>query len=103
VTDHPVRNPIRRSLLRPLLVLGGERELVMASGMIAAILIFSVSNLVAGIIGVSFWLISVAIFGRMAKHDPQLSKVYIRHVNKKIFYPARAHFTAADPEIKKHQ
>ena len=26
--DYPVRTPIRRSLLRPLLMLGGERELV---------------------------------------------------------------------------
>jgi hypothetical protein len=30
-------------------------------------------------------------------------KVYIRHVNKKLYYPARPHYTAVDPEIKKHQ
>jgi uncharacterized C2H2 Zn-finger protein len=43
------------------------------------------------------------VFAQLAKQDPQMSKVYIRHVNKKIFYPARPHVSAADPEIKKHQ
>jgi type IV secretory pathway TrbD component len=100
--DHPVRSPIRKSLLRPLLVLGGERELVMASGMLTAILVFSVANPVAAGIGIAFWVASLAVFGRMAKNDPQLLKVYIRHVNKKLYYPARPHFTALDPEIKKH-
>jgi type IV secretory pathway TrbD component len=100
--DHPVRSPIRKSLLRPLLVLGGERELVMASGMLTAILVFSVANPIAAGIGIAFWVGSLAVFGRMAKNDPQLLKVYIRHVNKKLYYPARPHFTANDPEIKKH-
>jgi type IV secretion system protein VirB3 len=103
MTDHPVRSPIRRSLLRPLLVLGGERELVMASGMITAILVFSLANPIAAGIGIAFWGVALAVFGRMAKHDPQLTKIYVRHVNKKLYYPACPHFSAIDPEIKKHQ
>jgi len=101
--DFPIRTPIRRSLLRPMLALGGERELVFSAGMVAAILILAVGNAVSFGIGIVFWVVSCAVFARMAKHDPQLSKVYIRHVNKKIFYPARPHWTAVDPEIKKHQ
>jgi type IV secretion system protein TrbD len=103
MADFPIRTPIRRSLLRPLLVLGGERELVFFSGMVTAILVLSVSNIVAAVMGITFWVVSLAVFSRMAKNDPQLSKTYIRHVNKKIFYPARPHHTAVDPEIKKHQ
>jgi hypothetical protein len=38
----------------------------------------------------------------MAKHDPQLSRVYIRHANKRIYYPASAHSSAPEPEMKKH-
>jgi type IV secretory pathway TrbD component len=48
-------------------------------------------------------VIALAALPRMAKNDPQLSKVYIRHVNKKIYYPAAPHFTATEPELKKHQ
>ena len=99
----PVKTRVRQSLLRPLLVLGGERQLVFASGMIAAILAFALGDLVLAAIGIAFWLVSLVVFQRMAKHDPQLSRVYIRHVNKKIFYPAQPHVTALEPEPKRHQ
>lgn len=99
----PVRTKVRQSLLRPLLVLGGERELVFGSGMLAAILVFSLGDLLLGGIGVAFWLLSLIAFQRMAKNDPQMLRVYIRHLNKKIFYPALPHATADDPVIKKYQ
>ena len=86
-----------------MLVLGGERELVFFSGMLAAVLAFALGNLTLAAIGVAFWLLSLFVFQRMAKHDPQLSRVYIRHLNKKIFYPAHAHVTSREPELKKHQ
>jgi len=99
----PARSPVRQSLLRPQLVLGGERTLVLASGMIAAVLVFSLGSVAIGAIGVGFWLVALAVLQRMAKHDPELSRVYIRHVNKRIYYPAHPHFSALDPEIKRHQ
>jgi type IV secretion system protein VirB3 len=103
MVDDPVRSPIRVSLLRPMLLLGGERELVMASGMLTAILVFSLANMVCAILGFTFWAVALYVFGRMAKHDPVLMKVYIRHVNKRLYYPARPHVSAVDLEIKKHQ
>lgn len=86
-----------------MLILGGERELVFASGMIAAILAFALGDLTLAAIGITFWLIVLVILQRMAKHDPQLSRVYIRHVNKKTYYPALPHTTAIEPDAKKHQ
>ncbi len=94
---------MRQSLVRPLLMLGAERELVLASGMISVILVITLGNLVLAAIGVAFWIISLFVFQRMAKADPQLLRVYVRHVNKKIYYPSQAHFCAAEPEPKKHQ
>ncbi len=101
--NDPARTPVRRSLLRPLLVLGGERELVFLSGMITAVLVFSLANPIAAGVGIAFWAAALAAFGRMARHDSQLTRVYIRHVNKKLYYPAHAHASAVDSEIKKHQ
>ncbi len=94
---------MRQSLLRPLLLMGGERELVFGSGLIAAMLIFSMGDLKLAAIGVAFWLFSLFVFQRMAKADPQLLRVYVRHVNKKIYYPAQPHVTALEPQPKKHQ
>ena len=35
-----------------------------------------------------------------AKFDPQLSRVYVRHVNHQDYYPARASVTAQPPRIR---
>jgi type IV secretory pathway TrbD component len=99
----PQRTQVRQSLLRPLLILGGERELVFASGMVAAILALSLGDLMLALLGIAFWLVALFVLQRMGKFDPQLSRVYVRHANKKIFYPAAAHLTAPEPEPKKHQ
>jgi type IV secretion system protein VirB3 len=101
--DGTRRSPVRQSLLRPQLVLGGERTLVLASGMLAAVLVFSLGSLTIGAIGVGFWLIALMVLQRMAKYDPDLSRVYVRHVNKRIYYPAHPHIGAADQEIKRNQ
>jgi type IV secretion system protein VirB3 len=84
-------------------MLGGERELVLGSGMISVILVITMGNLVLAAIGIAFWMVSLFAFQRMAKADPQLLRVYIRHVNKKIFYPSQPHFCALEPEPKKQQ
>jgi type IV secretory pathway TrbD component len=86
-----------------MLVLGAERELVFGSGMIAAMLAFSFGNIVFAGVGVGFWVVSLVVLQRMAKHDAMLSRVYMRHLNKKIFYPAAAHLTASEPPPRKHQ
>jgi type IV secretion system protein VirB3 len=99
----PSRTPVRQSLLRPMLLLGGERELVIMSMMLAGILVFSLGTLGTAVIGVIFWSLAMFVLQRMAKNDPQLSKVYIRHVNRKIYYPASPHWTAPERELKKNQ
>jgi type IV secretory pathway TrbD component len=98
-----VRTRVRQSLLRPLLILGGERELVFLSGMLAAILVLAFGDLVLAGIGIAFWLIVLVVLQRMAKHDSQLSRVYVRHLNKRDFYPAHAHATAIEPVLKRQQ
>ena len=35
-----------------------------------------------------------------AKFDPQLSRVYVRHVHQQDYYPARASATAPPPRIR---
>lgn len=84
-------------------MMGGERELVLGTGLLTAMVSFSVGLDPLIIIPITFQALAMAALQRMAKHDPQLSGVYRRHVNKKIYYPAAAHFTALDPMIKKQQ
>jgi len=69
---------VHRSLTRPMLVLGCERELVMMLAMIAGIFIVSLFQLWAAILGVTLWVVGVFFLQRMGSKDPQLSKTFFR-------------------------
>ena len=82
--------PIHRAGNRPNLVLGGDRELVMFTGLVAGALVFSAQELKATIFGASLWIIALYLLRLMAKSDPKLRAVYMRHRRYKTYYPARS-------------
>jgi type IV secretion system protein VirB3 len=89
--EAPRRIPVHSSLTRPLLLAGAERELVLLNGTVIAALVFGVgvhwaSLAVAGLLAtLGHWALT-----RAAKHDPHLSRIYVRHIRYKPYYPARA-------------
>ncbi|EPG9766586.1 conjugal transfer protein TrbD [Escherichia coli] len=82
--------PIRRAGNRHNLFMGGDRELVMFSGLLAFALVFSAQDLRATVFGITLWFTSLWVFRIMAKSDPKLRFVYIRHRKYKSYYPARS-------------
>lgn len=82
--------PIHRALHRPNLILGGERELVLITAILCGGVGVSGLNLVSAGIGLGVWLITVGFLQWMAKADPYLSKVYLRHIRYRPYYPARS-------------
>ena len=100
MNEHPRTIPIHRSLMRPILLMGGERELVLISAILAAVLVFSLERLVFTILGVIVWSVSVAALQRAAKADPQLSRVYVRHARYRAYYPAQSRASARLATIK---
>jgi len=82
--------PIRRAGNRDNLVLGGDRELVMMTGLLAGALIFSAQETKAAIFGVSMWVLSLYAFRLMAKADPKMRFVYLRQRLYKKYYPPRS-------------
>ena len=82
--------PIRRAGNRSNLFMGGDRELVMFSGLLAFALIFSAQELRASIIGLVLWFGALFACRLMAKSDPRLRPVYLRHRKYKRYYPARS-------------
>lgn len=69
--------PFHHSLIRPNLVLGCDREMIMISG-------------IAAFASVLLWTLSLLLFRRMAKADPLLRFVYIRHRAYQAYYPPRS-------------
>jgi type IV secretion system protein VirB3 len=82
--------PIRRAGNRDNLFMGGDRELVMFSGLLAFALIFSAQELKAAVYGIFLWFVSLYLLRLMAKADPKLRYVYLRHRRYKRYYPPRA-------------
>ncbi|WP_412058707.1 conjugal transfer protein TrbD [Bartonella sp. DGB2] len=84
------KTPIHKAGNRPNLFMGGDRELVMLSAVLAGTLVFSAQELKATIFGVLLWFVSLYICRLMAKSDPQLRYVYLRHRQYEKYYPARS-------------
>ncbi len=82
--------PLRRTGNRHNLFMGGDRELVMFAGLLAGALIFSAQDLRATVFGVMLWVAALFMLRLMAKADPKLRHVYLRHRRYRGYYPARS-------------
>lgn len=82
--------PIHRVGNRHNLFMGGDRELVMFSGLLSFALIFTAQEWGATAFGLVLWFVSLFLFRLMAKSDPQLRPVYLRHRRYKAYYPPRS-------------
>lgn len=78
--------PFHRALHRPQQIMGGERELMLFSLLIAGGLVISALNLLATAIGLVLWLVCVYGLRKMAKADPEMSKVYLRQLKYRHYY-----------------
>lgn len=90
--NEPRQIPIHKSLQRFVLIAGADRELViMNAGISLGIIISSKFSLygwvIGGLLGIVIHLGLVII----AKIDPQMREVYLRHIQYQDYYPARAH------------
>lgn len=81
---------IHESLNRPILFLGGERQLVLMLMVIAGVFIISLAKIWTAVIGIALWVLGQWALSKAAKFDPQLSKTGPRSLRYRRYYPARA-------------
>jgi type IV secretion system protein VirB3 len=83
--------PIRRSGVRNNLFLGGDRELVMLTGLASmALIVPAINSLKAWVAGLAIWFAGVWACRLMAKADPLMRFVYMRHRTYRPYYPAHS-------------
>ena len=80
------RTRIHRALSRPNLLMGADRELVLFTGLASIILIFVVLTWVSALFGLAIWTVIVGLLRMMAKADPQMRRVYLRHITYRPHY-----------------
>lgn len=77
---------IHRALSRPNLLFGADRELVLVTGLASVILIFVVLTWFSALFGVATWIVIVGLLRQMAKADPMMRGVYLRHMRYRHHY-----------------
>ena len=93
--DSPREIEIHPSVLRPRLILGGDRELVIFVGLLAAILVFGLVTWWSILLGILLWLAGVALLARLGKEDPLMRRVYFRHTRYSPYYPVKSGFESS--------
>ena len=84
------RLPFHRVLHRPNLFLGGEREPALLTLLVAGGLAVSGMNTVSFLVGAALWFSAIPVLRWMATADPHMSKIYVRHIRYRGYYPARS-------------
>lgn len=80
------RTRIHRALSRPNLLMGADRELVLVTGLASIILIFVVLTWISAVFGLAVWSVIVGLLRIMAKADPLMRRVYLRHITYHSHY-----------------
>ena len=80
------RSRIHRALSRPNLLMGADREIVLLTGLAAAISAFVVLTWFSVLFGIAIWIGVVAALRMMAKADPMMRQVYVRHIGYRPSY-----------------
>ncbi len=81
---------IHSALNKPNLLMGAERELILLVGLFSAMMVFIAMTWQTFIVGIIMWVILSTLLRMMAKADPQMSKIYLRHLKYNGFYPAHS-------------
>ena len=80
------RSRIHRALSRPNHLMGADRELVLLTGLATAILIFVVLTWFSALFGIAIWIVVIGALRIMAKADPMMRQVYVRHIGYRPSY-----------------
>ncbi len=93
--EKSLETPLHPSLIRPILLGGAERDLVLINVILIAVLILGIGPhpltfLTAALLATAGHSTLVLA----ARYDPQMWRVYTRHLAYRTYYPARALYTA---------
>ncbi|CAJ0718502.1 hypothetical protein LMG7143_04428 [Ralstonia thomasii] len=80
----------RRVGNRIIQMLGGDRELVMFTGLLAAVLVIAAQDMISAIVGTFLWFGALWVLRLMGKKDPQMRFVYLRSLRYRPYYPPRS-------------
>jgi type IV secretory pathway TrbD component len=70
--------------------MGAEREIALSISLIAMLVGIGGMTWLAGFVAILFYVVGIVVARRMAKADPIMSKVWMRHIKQQLYYPAKS-------------
>ncbi|MHB8369205.1 MAG: VirB3 family type IV secretion system protein [Leptospirales bacterium] len=94
--------PIHQSLVKPLLLAGGDRELVLMNivGQAGALFMMGLSVFSISLVLIVGGVLHVALV-IMGKKDPLMREAWMAYRAFRIFYPARSECRVNPPKIRR--
>ena len=86
---------------RPVLFMGADRELTLITAFTCVIVAVYSFSLIIVATSTLIWIVIVHFFRLMAKSDPLMRHVYVRHVKYNISYLAKSTFFCKSQRIYK--
>ena len=96
--DMPREVKYHESANRHNQILGGEREWVLVMAMVSIVLIAMIQTWWSALLGVSLWCSSIAVLKRMGKADPIMTKIMVKHIRYRDYYPGQSGIDRRAPE-----
>lgn len=75
---------------RPVLFMGADRELTLLTGLVCSVIIFYSFALIPILFALLVFFLSLYFFRLMAKTDPLMRKIYLKHIHYQSFYLAKS-------------
>ena len=89
------------SLIRPVLLAGGDRTLTATLWMLVLLLVWGTKiNLLTIITGLTIGILGQLVLVRWAKADPHWWAVYLRSLRYKSYYRAHSRVRAKSPQVR---
>ena len=88
------RVSIHAAFHNPMLAIGGERDLLVVITILLAMLMFAGASWTTTVVSLACWVLGIVALQRLAKVDPQFSRVYLRHLRYRSQYAASSHAVA---------
>jgi type IV secretion system protein VirB3 len=93
--------PLLPSLTKPILLLGGERENIILLACLSLSLCTVGRDILSLVLAVIIWIIGVFASKMMAKIDPWATKVFLRSLLYRDYYPSRERINTPQSYIKR--
>jgi len=87
-SNQVMTTPIYKAMNRPNLFMGGDREIMLVTLLIVFTLTFTSLKPSVAIFALVFSSVTIQVLRVMAKADPNMRKIYLRHRKYKAHYKA---------------